>query len=96
MCGVVTGALMVIGLHYGHETPDESDHEKKVFLKTREFLSRFEKLHGTVICRELLGCDLNTPEGYYYAKTEGLFTSLCPKFVETATKIVTELIENKT
>ena len=58
-CGAVTGALMVIGLKYGH--CKEEDHQQKLQMeeKAAAFRERFIRKHASCICRELLGYDLS-------------------------------------
>ena len=92
VCGACTGALMALGLKYGQS--DEYDIESR--LKTNEitdtFLNEFKKENGSFICRELLGCDLSTPEGIKIALEKKLFTNFCPKMVESATKIAEDIL----
>ena len=52
------------------------------------FISR----HGSIECQMLLGCDLGSPEGYAYARSNDLFMTLCSKFVQDAAEIVEQLI----
>jgi len=53
----------------------------KVYDLNREFIRLFEQKHGTIICNDLLGVDLNTPEGRDKAVKDGLFRTLCPGLV---------------
>ncbi|MGA2498796.1 MAG: C-GCAxxG-C-C family protein [Tepidisphaeraceae bacterium] len=92
VCGAVTGALMVIGLK--HSTKDAKDTAAKdqAYALAEAFLSRFRAQHGSVTCRDLLGCDLSTPEGRRRASESGLFKTLCPRLVEDAAQIVEQLL----
>jgi len=85
VCGACTGALMVLGLKYG-ENKNESN-EACV-----KFLDEFKKENGSIICRDLLGCDISTDEGVKHSRDNNLFNELCPKMVESASKIVDEMI----
>ena len=85
VCGACTGALMVLGLKYG-ESEEKSD---KV---CERFLEEFESENGSYICNDLLGCDISTPEGVKSAVENNLFKEFCPKMVESASKIVKEII----
>ena len=85
VCGACTGALMVLGLKYG-ESKEKSD---KV---CERFLEEFESENGSYICNDLLGCDISTPEGVKSAVENNLFKEFCPKMVESASKIVKEII----
>jgi C_GCAxxG_C_C family probable redox protein len=92
ICGAVTGAFMVIGLKYGRTAvPDTRSHEKTTSL-VREFAERFKSLNGSIICRELLGCELSTDEGQKTFVDKKLRDALCTKFVRDAATIVGDLL----
>ncbi|MGC7846964.1 C-GCAxxG-C-C family protein [Desulforudis sp. 1088] len=91
-CGAVSGAIMVIGLKYGHcEAKDEQAREKTYSL-VREFVDRFKSVNGSITCRELLDCDINTPEGLQLAREKRLFSTVCPKYVQNAAEILEQLL----
>ena len=91
-CGAVTGALMVLGLRYGpQDTPDKAANAD-VYSKIADFCSKFESRCGSVVCRDLLGCDLSTPEGLDHAKSKNLFRTICPKMVEAAADLLGEML----
>ena len=58
----------------------------------REFAQRFRTRHNSISCREMLGCDVSTPEGMQRAKEDGLIAALCPTFVRSAAEILNELL----
>ena len=91
VCGAVTGAIMAIGLARGGGRPDRKNEKDAAYAAAREFMRRFEERNGSVLCRELLGCRLDTPEGYERARSEGLFDTLCPRLVRDAVEIFEEL-----
>ena len=86
VCGACTGALMALGLKYGESKTKSNE-------ICVEFLEEFEKENGSYICRDLLGCDIATPEGVKYARDNNLFKEVCPKMVESASKITKNLIQ---
>lgn len=86
VCGACTGALMVLGLKYG----DDKSKSNEV---CERFLDEFEKENGSYICRDLLGCDIGTPEGVKEAVDNNLFQELCPKMVKSAARIVDEILK---
>ncbi len=90
-CGAVTGALMTLGLKYGGTTPDRQAKEM-AYQQVREFAARFKARHGSLCCRELLGCDIGTAEGLELAMQQSLFTNVCPQFVRAAAEILEELL----
>jgi len=47
---------------------------------------------GSLICRELLGCDIGTRDGFQLAQETKLFSTVCPGFVQDAVEIVEEMI----
>ena len=62
VCGACTGALMVLGLKYGHSNADDKESKIKADKVCDKFLDEFKKENGSYLCRELLDCDISTPE----------------------------------
>ncbi len=91
-CGAVTGALLVIGLKHGRTRPDDEAAKEKTYALALEFISRFKARHGTIVCRDLIGADLSTPEGHDEAQTRGVFETLCPDFVGSAAEILEQIL----
>lgn len=91
-CGAVAGAFMVLGLKYGNDDIHDKQAKERVYGLVREFSRRFESRNSSIICRELLGCDISTPEGAMTAKVNGLFTSVCPEMVREAVEILDEML----
>ena len=92
-CGAVVGALMVLGLSGGPESPEDEETKERLYERVREFIVRFQARHGSIICRELLGHDIGTPEGLEKARAEGVFDDRCPGFVRGAAEIVGEILK---
>lgn len=90
VCGAVTGALMVLGLQKGNATPATKD---ETYRMAEKFVKRFQERHGTVLCRELIGYDVSTPEGLQSAREQKVFSSTCPVFVKDAAELVSEFME---
>ena len=93
VCGACTGALMVLGLKYGHSQVGDLESKLKTDDVTDKFLDEFKKENGSYICNELLNCDISTKEGKECAIENNLFTELCPKMVESASKITKNLLQ---
>jgi C_GCAxxG_C_C family probable redox protein len=91
-CGAVTGALMTIGLARGSSRPAEKELKERSYEMAREFLRRFTERNGTVVCRDLLGCEILTPEGVARAKAQGLFDTVCVKVVKDAVEILEDML----
>ena len=87
VCGACTGALMAIGLKYGED-------KKTCDRLSNRFFEEFRKENGSFICRDLLECDISTPEGVKYALDNNLFKEFCPKMVASAVKITEKIFDD--
>lgn len=94
VCGACAGALMVLGLKYGHSKVGDIESKLKVDEVTDKFLDNFKLENGSYLCNDLLKCDISTKEGIKHALKNNLFTDFCPKMVESAV-IITENILNE-
>lgn len=92
MCGAVSGALMVLGLKYGHCHYDAPEEKANAYKISENFMDRFIEKNGTVVCRELLGYDLTKPEDMQKIKELDLFHITCPKMIQCATEILEEML----
>jgi C_GCAxxG_C_C family probable redox protein len=91
-CGAVSGALVVIGLRYGHEEPEAVEKKERMYAKEKAFVSQFQAEHGTVLCRELLGFDVSTPEDLEAAREAGIFETQCTRYIAHAVEILEDLL----
>lgn len=89
-CGALTSAALVLGLAKDHQ--EEKQARKDVYAQVRELFKRFEAIHGTSVCAELLGADMSTPEGMKRVLEEKLVPKHCPAFVRSAASILAELV----
>jgi C_GCAxxG_C_C family probable redox protein len=94
-CGVVTGALMTIGLARGNRLPADKETKERTYLVALEYVKRFMGLHGSIACRDLLGCDIGTHEGHEEAKAKGLFDTVCATLVRDSVTILEDLLSKK-
>ena len=93
VCGAVSGSLMVIGLASGNATAQDKESKDRAYQLVREFAARFRARQGSLLCRELLGCDLSQPGGPELARERKLFTTRCPVLVRDAAEILAEVLE---
>jgi C_GCAxxG_C_C family probable redox protein len=91
-CGAVTGAFMVLGLKYGKVKAEDEPAKEKTYAKVQEFVREFKAGNGSIVCRDLLGCDMGTPEGMKHARENRLTSTKCPKYVRDAAEIVERLL----
>lgn len=92
-CGAVTGAFMVIGLKYGMTNEADKEAKEKTYALVKEFAEQFQARNGSIICNELLGYDISTPEGLKAIHENNLFKTLCPKLVQDSAEILEELLK---
>lgn len=92
-CGAVTGALMLIGLKEGQYQSEDKEAKDKCYRLSQEFIGKFKELYGSIICRDILSCDISTESGQKFAKEHNLTNTLCPGFVRDASKIIEVLLE---
>jgi len=89
VCGAVSGAVMILGLKYGQYVADDKASKQKCYEITSEFMEKYSKRKGTVLCRELLGYDIRDAEAR--AKYPGRQKEVCPKAIEAAVLILEEM-----
>ena len=92
-CGAFTGALMAIGLKYGHYDAKNLLAQKDVMMaKSAEFRQKFTEKFPTNNCKELVGYDVSTPEGFEQAISTGRMMSFCPTVVAAVIEILDEVL----
>lgn len=92
VCGAVSGAVMALGLKYGHYDSFDLETKMKAYEKTRMFIDAFKAKNGSVCCRDLLGYDIGKPEDQKTIKEKGLFKTVCPGMVADAVNILETII----
>lgn len=92
VCGAVTGAIIALGLKFGSTKLNDREAKEITYANVRAFCDEFKRRHKTLLCRELLGCDISTNEGLVWARQHKLFITECPHYVKTATEIAARLI----
>jgi C_GCAxxG_C_C family probable redox protein len=92
VCGALVGGVMAVGAKFG---TDEPSVEKRLrsYALARAFYERFEGMHGSVLCRELIGYRLCVPEELEKANKATVFDKKCRAFVGTAVEILLETAE---
>ena len=94
-CGAVTGAYMVLGLANKISARNPREGFENTYRLINEFNNKFQELHSTTTCKELIGCDLSTQEGLAEALNKSIFTTVCPDFVRDSVKILDTLLQIK-
>ncbi len=92
MCGAVSGALMVLGLKYGHCHAENLEEKTRAYQIAEDFMDRFITEKGTVVCRELLGYDLSKKEDRAKVAQLDLFKTTCPEMIRCAVAIIEQMM----
>ncbi len=96
VCGAVSGGVMALGLKYGRGDQEEKSVAQQAYKKTLELMGGFERVHGSCLCRTLLGgCDLRTPEGMQHFKEQDLHHKICVRCVRTVGEILDEMLNEQ-
>ena len=91
-CGAVVGAMIALGMKYGHCSEENMAQKDIMNSKRAAFIAEFTEKYGSCSCRELLGHDLSVPGESEKALEEGLFLDFCPQVVCDTLQILEELL----
>ena len=61
-CGAVVGAMIVLGMKYGHFDTEHMEQKDIMNVKRAEFLEKFGKKYDSCSCKGLLKHDIADPE----------------------------------
>ena len=95
ICGALAGAVMAIGLRFGSPDPTKAEKRKLITAYSSQLVERFRDSFTDTDCRELIGCDLSTPEGTKKAKEEQVRTKKCRHFVRQTVELAIEICRAK-
>lgn len=88
VCGACSGLFMAAGLLYGYAGPEEGAVKSEHYARIRELAAQFEAVHGSIVCREILGRRAEvggTPE----KRTEEYYAARpCVRCVRSAAEIL--------
>jgi C_GCAxxG_C_C family probable redox protein len=87
-CGAVTGGMMVLGLRHGDHSIEQPGPRAAFYAKVQDFSARFTQKHGSLVCRDLIHCDLSTPAGHKTYTDQGMHQGICTELVRSAVEIL--------
>lgn len=90
-CGAVTGAFMALGLEINPSDKNSKITKNDIYELVKKFSEEFTKRNKSISCRQLLGYDMNTPEGQYEINRLNLYQNACEKYIKDAVEIVENL-----
>ena len=85
---------MVLGLKYGAPNCEKPEGRKNVYKAVVDFTKRFEEIHGSTNCSDLIGCNIGTADGMRKAKEEKLFETICPELVKSSAEILESMLKD--
>jgi len=93
ICGALAGGIIALGMKYGGSEKKSAANVELTYTKIRELIDRFQKRHGGINCKELLGgCDLQTAEGKQVFKERGLKQVTCACCVASVASVLEEIL----
>jgi C_GCAxxG_C_C family probable redox protein len=90
VCGALAGGVMAVGIRHGSNEP-LPEKRLRAYELAQKFYKQFEKRHGNVLCRELIGYDLSNPKELEKAQKAKVFEERCAEFVKNAVEILADL-----
>lgn len=92
VCGAVTGGVMAISLVTGRDNPSGPRELNQRLIQ--QLLNKFEMRFGAVVCQQLIGCRLDTPEGHRYFVDNNI-RAKCAVFTREAARITAEALMDR-
>jgi C_GCAxxG_C_C family probable redox protein len=92
-CGAVTGAYMVLGLKHTLSCDNPEQKKEKTYAAVQRFSQEFKARNGSLLCKDLLGLDLLTPEGAKTMKETDIGKTKCEKYVRDSAEILQEMLK---
>ena len=91
-CGCVSGALMAIGLKYGHDSANAFRKKADTVRRVKAFEEAFAGRTGSLYCRELVPFDFAKEGETEKAVSSGVLLERCPDYVLTAIEEVRRIL----
>lgn len=82
-CGVATAVFMILGLHYDLQTTNAH---------VNLFVENFTEKNKSMLCNDLLGCDIGTAEGRQFMKEHDLRATRCAKLLADGCDILDAIL----
>ena len=82
---------MVLGLLKGEEVNNNEELKTAAYGSVKELIRSFVAEYKSTKCMDLIGCDLNTPEGSARFKEDKIMETTCAGCVKKAVEIVEDL-----
>lgn len=90
-CGALNGAILAVNIALGRSSPEQSTADN--YKAVRKLIAEFDRACGSTLCRELMGCDLDTRDGLRTYQNNHQRVQ-CREFVGIAASLAAQLIES--
>lgn len=95
VCGTVSGMFLVLGLLKGYHDPKDLEGKKCLYMQVQQLSHTFQKQHGSIICRELLGLERHSDDPTPSARTTEYYKKRpCADLAADAAGILEQFLEN--
>jgi C_GCAxxG_C_C family probable redox protein len=92
VCGALTGALLALGeADIESVAADPATARLALYAQVQKLMEDFRQAHGSILCRELIGCSFNTEEGLRSFMKRGVRQNICNKLVAFAAEEVVRI-----
>ena len=55
VCGALSASFLILGLREGYSSPSDDEAKARQYARVQEIAAQFRAIHGTILCRDLLG-----------------------------------------
>ncbi|WP_010245032.1 C-GCAxxG-C-C family protein [Acetivibrio cellulolyticus] len=94
VCGAVSAMFMIAGLKFGYTDPLDKSIKQKHYELIQMLSQRFKEQNGSIVCRELLGLDLQHDSPVPEARTKEYYKKRpCVEFVKCATELMDDVLK---
>lgn len=93
VCGSVSAMFMVLGYILGYSDPTDYEGKKILYAHIQELARRYENTNGSIICRELLGLNVQHDDSTPEKRTEEYYKSRpCTEKIGSAAEILEQYL----
>ena len=97
VCGSVSGMFMVLGFIKGYSEPGDYEGKKELYQHVQELARRYEAANGSIICRELLGLNVQREDAAPEKRTDEYYKKRpCAEKIGSAAEILETYLDEIT
>jgi C_GCAxxG_C_C family probable redox protein len=96
VCGAVSGMFMVAGMKYGYTDPKDKLSKAEHYKLIQSLAQKFNKQNGSIICRDLLGLNIEIESYIPDERTEEYYKKRpCVELVGDTAEMMGKMIEKE-